>query len=209
MSTRPCRDRAASPSPRRCATAAVRRGSTITRSAMVSPPSGVAAVDTRCTVSGSVVRAASPPATLDPRPPVRPRRRSGRRSASRRPGRRGAARAPTTSTGPADGSSVSEISTVGRSPRTAAASRRITSRSAPTIGARSVLLTTNRSEKVTPGPPLRGTLSPPATSTTKICTSTRPGGERRGQVVAAGLHQDEVEVGRGRRSGRRWRRGWR
>ena len=39
---------------------------------------------------------------------------------------------------------------------------------APTSGARSVLLITSRSERVTPGPPLRGTLSPPATSMTKI-----------------------------------------
>src|SRR6202011_5228679 len=78
------------------------------------------------------------------------------------------------STGRAVGSSVSEINVKGRFCLTAAASRRITSRSAPTSGARSVLLTTSRSEYVTPGPPLRGTLSPPATSMTKICTSTSP-----------------------------------
>ena len=41
-----------------------------------------------------------------------------------------------------------------------------TSRSAPTASARSTLLITSRSDCVTPGPPLRGTLSPPATSIT-------------------------------------------
>jgi hypothetical protein len=41
-----------------------------------------------------------------------------------------------------------------------------TLRSAPTASARSVLLMMRRSDCVTPGPPLRGTLSPPATSTT-------------------------------------------
>ena len=40
----------------------------------------------------------------------------------------------------------------------------ITSRSAPTAAARSVLLMTNRLVCVMPGPPLRGILSPPATS---------------------------------------------
>src|ERR1019366_7967879 len=68
----------------------------------------------------------------------------------------------------AAGSATSEVNNVGRSPRTAAASRAITPRSAPTNAARSVLLMTSRSERVTPGPPLRGTLSPPATSITKI-----------------------------------------
>jgi hypothetical protein len=42
----------------------------------------------------------------------------------------------------------------------------ITSRSAPTCGARSVLLMTNRSLLVMPGPPLRGIFSPAATSIT-------------------------------------------
>ena len=40
------------------------------------------------------------------------------------------------------------------------------SRLAPTSGARSVLLMTRRSERVMPGPPLRGILSPAATSMT-------------------------------------------
>ena len=46
------------------------------------------------------------------------------------------------------------------------ASRAIISRDAPTIGARSILLITSRSERVMPGPPLRGILSPAATSIT-------------------------------------------
>ncbi len=46
---------------------------------------------------------------------------------------------------------------------------------------------------MTPGPPLRGTLSPPDTSSTKICRSARPAGERRGEVVAAALHQHQVK----------------
>src|SRR6185437_11035194 len=74
----------------------------------------------------------------------------------------------------AAGSSTRDKNTVGEEPRRAAASRAITSRLAPTSGARSVLLMTSRSALVTPGPPLRGTLSPPATSTTKICRSTSP-----------------------------------
>jgi urease accessory protein len=46
------------------------------------------------------------------------------------------------------------------------ASSAITSRLAPTSGARSILLMTSRSERVMPGPPLRGILSPAATSMT-------------------------------------------
>ena len=42
----------------------------------------------------------------------------------------------------------------------------ITFRSAPTYGARSVLLMTKRSLLVMPGPPLRGIFSPAATSIT-------------------------------------------
>ena len=44
--------------------------------------------------------------------------------------------------------------------------------------AKSVLLTTSRSERVTPGPPWRGTSSPPATSMTKISTVHQPIGRR-------------------------------
>ena len=122
--------------------------STTTRTLMVSPPSGVAAADTRCTVSASVRRPATPPehsmlgtrsgrATINTSEIiVRQRLYTGTRSCS----------CTQPSTGAAVGSSVSEISTNGRSLRTLAASRRITSRSAPTIGARSVLLITSRSE---------------------------------------------------------------
>ncbi|SSS43418.1 Uncharacterised protein [Acinetobacter baumannii] len=46
------------------------------------------------------------------------------------------------------------------------ASWSITSRFAPTIGARSVLLIISKSDLVIPGPPLRGIFSPPATSMT-------------------------------------------
>ena len=46
------------------------------------------------------------------------------------------------------------------------ASRSITSSEAPTIGARSILLMTSRSERVMPGPPFRGILSPAETSMT-------------------------------------------
>ena len=46
------------------------------------------------------------------------------------------------------------------------ASLSMTSRSAPMSSARSVLFTISRSLCVIPGPPLRGTLSPPATSIT-------------------------------------------
>src|ERR1051326_1955293 len=58
------------------------------------------------------------------------------------------------------------VKTNGRSPRIFFESRAMTSRSAPTCGARSILLMTSRSDRVTPGPPLRGILSPPETSIT-------------------------------------------
>ena len=48
-------------------------------------------------------------------------------------------------------------------------------RSTPTYGARSVLLTTSRSARSMPGPPLRATSPPPATSRTKIWASTSAG----------------------------------
>src|SRR6185436_6948671 len=51
----------------------------------------------------------------------------------------------------------------GRWPRIFLASRSITSSDAPTAGARSILLMTSRSDRVIPGPPLRGILSPAAT----------------------------------------------
>ena len=44
--------------------------------------------------------------------------------------------------------------------------RGLTPSEAPTIGAKSILLITKRSERVMPGPPLRGIFSPPATSIT-------------------------------------------
>src|SRR5581483_12379447 len=58
------------------------------------------------------------------------------------------------------------VKTNGRSPRWRRASRAITARSAPTWGARSILLMTSRSERRIPGPPLRGIFSPSATSIT-------------------------------------------
>src|ERR687885_736926 len=58
------------------------------------------------------------------------------------------------------------LKTTGRSPRARPASRSITSSDAPTCGARSILLMTRRSERAIPGPPLRGILSPAATSIT-------------------------------------------
>ena len=118
-------------------------GSTTTRMLIASPPSGVAAADTRCTVSsvGPPPRDGAP--ALDARLTVAAGddedvgpHCTGTRSCSRTQA----------STAVAAGSSVNEISTVGRCVRTLAASRRITSRSAPTSGARSVLLMTNRSE---------------------------------------------------------------
>src|SRR5262245_29812142 len=58
------------------------------------------------------------------------------------------------------------VNTKGFALRIVLESRSITVRSAPTYGARSILLMTRRSERVIPGPPLRGTLSTPATSMT-------------------------------------------
>ena len=58
------------------------------------------------------------------------------------------------------------LNTNGRAPRMRLASRSITSSEAPTWGARSILLITRRSERVMPGPPFEGILSPAATSMT-------------------------------------------
>src|ERR1700722_17079798 len=58
------------------------------------------------------------------------------------------------------------VNTNGRSPRIFRESRSITSSEAPTYGARSILFITRRFERVIPGPPLRGILSPSATSIT-------------------------------------------
>ena len=63
----------------------------------------------------------------------------------------------------------------GRSPRIFFESRSMTSRLAPTYGARSILLMTSRSDLVIPGPPFLGILSPSATSITKIVASTSSG----------------------------------
>ena len=51
----------------------------------------------------------------------------------------------------------------------------ITERSAPTYGAKSILFITNRSERVIPGPPFLGILSPSATSITNIVASDNSG----------------------------------
>jgi len=70
----------------------------------------------------------------------------------------------------------------------------MTSREAPTSGARSVLLMTSRSEVVTPGPPLRGTLSPPETSSTKIYLRVgEAAAEGRREVVAAAFDDHQVK----------------
>ena len=60
-------------------------------------------------------------------------------------------------------------------PRIFIESLSITFKSAPTKGAKSILLMTSKSDLVIPGPPLRGILSPSATSITKIVASTSSG----------------------------------
>src|SRR5450759_4958510 len=66
----------------------------------------------------------------------------------------------------------------------------MTSSDAPTSGARSILLITSRSDFMMPGPPLRGILSPAATSITYSVRS-----ESSGLMVAAAFDEDDVEVG--------------
>src|SRR5215831_12564044 len=56
--------------------------------------------------------------------------------------------------------------TKGRFPRIVSVSASMTPRFAPTRGAKSILLMTRRSDRVMPGPPLRGIFSPSATSIT-------------------------------------------
>ncbi len=58
------------------------------------------------------------------------------------------------------------VKTKGLLPRIFLASLSMMPKSAPTKGARSILLITNKSDLVIPGPPLRGILSPAATSIT-------------------------------------------
>ena len=180
-----CADGAGSPRAGRAIAAATER--TVRRGALLDDQPDLRVVPTeRPERRGDQVHGRRPGAA-DRELAARPHHRQDRPPAGTRPGddlddassRGCSARARTCSrthsaTDAAVGSSRSEISRVGFPPRTAAESRRMTSRSAPTIGARSVLLTTSRSAAVTPGPPLRGTLSPPATSMTNTCTSTRP-----------------------------------
>src|SRR5256885_196986 len=67
------------------------------------------------------------------------------------------------------------VNTNGRCPRIFLASRSMTSSEAPTCGARSILLITSRSERVMPGPPFDGILSPAATSMTYTVRSASSG----------------------------------
>src|SRR6202021_2106227 len=65
------------------------------------------------------------------------------------------------------------VAMMGRLARTLLASASIGSSLTPTYGARSILFTTSKSHRNSPGPLLRGISSPPATSITKIHQSTR------------------------------------
>ena len=71
----------------------------------------------------------------------------------------------------------------GFSPLIRLASASITSRLAPTYGAKSILLMSNKSERVMPGPPFLGIFSPSATSITKMVRSAKSGEK----VAGAGL----------------------
>jgi hypothetical protein len=163
MSQRACDVRVLAPGK---ATAAALRSfsrapcSTITRMSIVSPPSGVAAAGTRCTVSGTVQRAWMPPrhwmrgkrlpdatsqVSLVDYQQIRvghPRSALARHLVAAgqqhlRMHQRfsaGQLRRTHPSTSVAAGSAVNDCSTVGRPSRTASASRAITCRSAPTSG---------------------------------------------------------------------------
>lgn len=96
-------------------------------------------------------------------------------------------------TSEAAGSSVNEIIAVGRPSRTAAASRAITVRSAPTIGARSVLLITSRSEKGHAGTALARHLVAARNIDDEDLHVDQPGGEGSGEIVATRFDEDEVE----------------
>jgi hypothetical protein len=67
------------------------------------------------------------------------------------------------------------VKTTGFSPRIFLASRSITPKSAPTKEARSILLITNKSDLVIPGPPLRGILSPQRHRLRKLLNLLTPG----------------------------------
>lgn len=70
----------------------------------------------------------------------------------------------------------------------------MTSRLAPTYGARSILLMTRRSDRVMPGPPFRGILSPSATSITKIVASTSSGLNVAERLSPAALDKEKLDV---------------
>src|SRR5262249_52543256 len=98
------------------------------------------------------------------------------------------------------------LKTKGRAPRMRLASRSITASEAPTCGARSILLITRRSERVMPGPPLDGILSPAGPPVggcggagghgdSEERKARKPGREGRGDFAPPGL--GEQERGRG------------
>ena len=73
-------------------------------------------------------------------------------------------------------------------------SEAITSREAPTSGARSVLLITSRSERVTPGPPFLGiffTLCNVDNIDRSVC---KVRGECGGKIVAAAFNENDLRV---------------
>ena len=98
------------------------------------------------------------------------------------------------------------VKTKGRCPRIFLASRSITSSEAPTYGARSVLLMTSRSERVMPGPPLRRDLVAGRDVDDVDREIGELGREGRGEVVAAGFDQHQIEIGKLLRASRRRRR---
>ena len=71
--------------------------------------------------------------------------------------------------------------------------RRIWSTSTPTYGARSVLLTTSRSARSMPGPALAGHVAATGDVDHEDLRVDEGGGEGRGEVVAARLHEHEVQ----------------
>ena len=97
-------------------------------------------------------------------------RHVGCRTGTRR-ARRGPSRSARRSTPDPAGTARAPAGRRGRPCRRRSSAARPPRRTAP----RSVLLTTNRSARPIPGPPLRATSPPPATSSTKICASTSAG----------------------------------
>ena len=89
--------------------------------------------------------------------------------------------------------SLIQVNSVLPSPRIMAASLAMTSKSAPTISARSILLMTRRSDWVIPGPPFRGILSTTCDVDDVNRVIHQLPAEMRGKIISSAFHEQNVD----------------